>query len=201
MWVRIAAVILLSVTSACVSETKETPSGTATALEWSEAELRSSKADVTSVSWTPLHGTQVTYSTPDGRIFLWYPGNEVILPGAWKVEPGQQPSLCYAYGANTRNPVTGHQGPAFACSNPALSVFQFIQTDRKGDVFNLSNIQRPPYVLTRALSDYDGVLARLPPARNADQPSRLARAVFGASAARYQAQTEQRLRAEAKTGG
>lgn len=32
------------------------------------------------------HGTQISYGAPDGRYYLWYPGNDRILSGEWKME-------------------------------------------------------------------------------------------------------------------
>src|SRR6266849_10942054 len=41
----------------------------------------------TRMSFGPGHGTQVSYIHPDGAIFLWYPGNAVIVPGKWQIVP------------------------------------------------------------------------------------------------------------------
>lgn len=42
-------------------------------------------AGTTHRAYMHAHGTQVTYFAPDGRVFLWYPGNRRVLSGRWKV--------------------------------------------------------------------------------------------------------------------
>jgi hypothetical protein len=61
----------------------------------------------TNMSHDAGHGTQVEYLSPGGSAWLWYPGNSVILPGKWK-RSGE--NICFAYTANSYNPVTGHKG-------------------------------------------------------------------------------------------
>ncbi len=81
-----------------------------------------------------FHGTQVEYNAPDGRTFLWYPGNTRILPGRWEVRKGFiVPELCFLYGTNTYNPVTGLRGGKWECDT--VKRLGYIM---RGDPFGLS---------------------------------------------------------------
>src|SRR4029453_11353963 len=41
--------------------------------------------DHTRISFSPGHGTQVSYMRADGTVFLWYPGNRVVVRGRWLI--------------------------------------------------------------------------------------------------------------------
>lgn len=64
------------------------------------------------------HGTQVEYYDQSGA-YLWYPGNTVILPGAWKVsaEADRGGQICFRYPTSSLNPVTGVKGSDWECSS------------------------------------------------------------------------------------
>ncbi|MDQ7080738.1 MAG: hypothetical protein Q9M41_08745 [Paracoccaceae bacterium] len=82
-----------------------------------------------------FHGTQVEYNAADGKTFLWYPGNTRILPGRWEVRKGFiVPELCYLYGTNSYNPVTGLPGGKWECDT-VKQLGYIIQ----GDPFGLSH--------------------------------------------------------------
>ena len=98
----------------------------------------------TNLTRDPGHGTQIEYLSPEGRAFLWYPGNRDILPGVWEM---QGDKLCFAYGENTYNPVTGHQGGSFECA-PLDFYFKYLSERAKGDVFGLETRRRVPFDLT-----------------------------------------------------
>jgi len=110
----------------------------------------------TRMSFGPGHGTQVSYMHPDGAIFLWYPGNAVIVPGKWQIVPRtttaqpaeESASICFQYGSNTYNPVTGQFGGKWEC-RPA-DVFDRSTVDRaEGDVFALATRTAVPFRLAR----------------------------------------------------
>lgn len=63
------------------------------------------------------HGTQIEYYDQSGS-YLWYPGNTVILPGAWKISVEATPSgqICHRYPTSSLNPVTGVKGGEWECS-------------------------------------------------------------------------------------
>lgn len=89
------------------------------------------------------HGVQVEYLTTDGKSFLWYPGNSVILPGRWKTE-GRD--VCFAYGANTYNPVTGNSGGSWECT-PARAFWAGVVERVEGDPLGLASRKRVPFRL------------------------------------------------------
>ncbi|MDC3989136.1 SEC-C domain-containing protein [Polyangium jinanense] len=92
--------------------------------------------------YDPSHGNQAEYYDPNGRCYLWYPGNRGVVPGEWRVE-GQH--IAFRYGTNTYNPVTGEHGGSW---EPTL--LQRWGTNivdaAPGDVFGLAT-GRIPYRL------------------------------------------------------
>ncbi len=54
--------------------------------------------NTTSRSFSYQHGTQVEYLGADGRAFLWYPGNDKLVPGTWTASlSGRRPQICFGY--------------------------------------------------------------------------------------------------------
>lgn len=109
-------------------------------------------AGFTNLSFDEGHGTQIEYVSPEGGAFLWYPGNSIILPGRWKLEDGR---MCFSYGPNTYNPVTGTRGGAWECAS-VERYFQPITERAKGDVLRLEGRDAVPFELPReqtSLSD------------------------------------------------
>lgn len=134
-----------------------------------EDEARANLRDRTRNVHDAGHGTQINYTSADGRSFLWYPGNNVILPGAWKVErrPGTVwgtrqdiVHVCYRYGPNTYNPVTGSQGTSWECSYAALSLHR-VRESATGDVLGLARRSAVPFVLTREPTTLKQLAARI----------------------------------------
>lgn len=72
-----------------------------------EQRARFQYCDHTVLYYEPSHGNQIVYHDRNGTVYLWYPGNSIILAGNWRVE-GQY--LYFRYGANTYNPVTHEHG-------------------------------------------------------------------------------------------
>lgn len=143
-----------------------------------EQYARQVMANKTFRSYSPQHGTQLEYNAPDGRTYLWYPGNAVVLEGRWRVEPDPHaPKLletppgsgnivegpprfrrCYQYGSNTYNPVTGRRGGEWECQG----VFsQGLGQPRGGDVFGLARRKTVPMVTTKQRYTYEELLAAL----------------------------------------
>lgn len=102
-------------------------------------------AGYTNLSFDPGHGTQIEYVSPEGGAFLWYPGNDIILPGRWKLEGGQ---MCFNYGPNTYNPVTGSAGDVWECASVEF-YFRPITERAKGDVLQLEGRNAVPFQLPR----------------------------------------------------
>lgn len=71
------------------------------------AGLAANLSNVTNLSRSPGHGTQVEYMAEGGSSYLWYPGNINILKGQWKVEDG---NIGFNYGPRSYNPVTKQRG-------------------------------------------------------------------------------------------
>lgn len=97
------------------------------------------------------HGTQVEYFGSNGVSFLWYPGNRVVVQGRWKIATGENKvqNICFSYGENTYNPVTGHRGSGWQC-RPLGNFFVHFVEDARGDVFGLAKRQQVPYILPTA---------------------------------------------------
>lgn len=134
-----------------------------------EDEARANLADRTRNVHDAGHGTQINYTSADGRSFLWYPGNSVILPGAWKVERyggwiwGTRQDIvhvCYRYGPNTFNPVTGSQGAEWNCSHAALSLRR-TRESAAGDVLGLARRSNVPFALSREPTSLQQLAARI----------------------------------------
>jgi hypothetical protein len=102
----------------------------------------------TRVSFSSGHGTQVSYMAPNGMIYLWYPGNQIVLPGRWSIEPRPRgyADLCFQYGPNTYNPVAGQVGGQKNC-RPADYWAQYEVDGAAGDVFGLSRQHSVPFIL------------------------------------------------------
>ena len=126
------------------------------------AQARAFLADKTRLSFSAQHGPQVSYGRPDGAIFLWYPGNAVVLQGRWEVRETvtdymragellrslKSADVCFQYGANTYNPATGQRGGGFNCM--PLRALQLVHKEAlPGDVFGLARRPAPPFVLGR----------------------------------------------------
>lgn len=142
------------------------------------AEARTHYAGFTVKSYDTDHGTQVEYMSPNGRCYLWYPGNRVVLPCKWKItrQPAKTvfdkeraevdiPHVCYSYPENSYNPVTKQRGSGWQCS-PALAAstsesgditfrlpapgFHPATVDKiKGDPFALARRKAVPFVLQK----------------------------------------------------
>lgn len=90
------------------------------------------------------HGTQIEYHSPQGNVFLWYPGNARIVRGKWKIEAaGDRPLLCYQYQRNSYNPVTGQMGGNWECSTQN---WVHLPVAMAGDPFSLA-MDKVPFVI------------------------------------------------------
>ncbi|MEM7506330.1 MAG: hypothetical protein AAF415_06260 [Pseudomonadota bacterium] len=135
----------------------------------------------TSITNSRQHGPQVEYATKDGRVFLWYPGNEQIVPGEWKTRINPDflstklsngntqvtrrstlqsgriytsvADICYRYGANTYNPATKKRGGTWECQLAAFALPRSNQTIA-GDPFELENRTDVPFVTEKNTETY-----------------------------------------------
>lgn len=115
----------------------------------SPAELQKRAAGFTHRSYSKPHGTQIEYLSPDGRAFLWYPGNRRVVVGSWVVEPNDRDPksgvICYSY-TNAFNPVLKTSG-----GRQCVLSTTFVRGAKEslsGDVFGLSS-GRIPFVLAK----------------------------------------------------
>ena len=90
------------------------------------------------------HGNQIEYYAPNGIAYLWYPGNQQVVPSRWSIPDSRR--ICFQYPSQSYNPVTGGRGGKLDCRSLAYQASR--QTDRvPGDVFGLSRSPRVPRVL------------------------------------------------------
>ena len=87
------------------------------------------------------HGNQVEYLDPDGRCYLWYPGNPVVLVGQWRCDESR---IYFRYGSETYNPVTGVIGGQWESRPTALWSASVVEAV-PGDILELD--RRLPFVL------------------------------------------------------
>ncbi|HEX2553265.1 MAG TPA: hypothetical protein VHL98_06170 [Microvirga sp.] len=109
-------------------------------------------------------GSQVAYMAPDGMVYLWFPGNQFVLPGKWTFEPGSflfetWVNLCFQYGPGTVN-AWSRRNTGKECS-PADTRARLIQDSAEGDVFGLSRKSEVPFVLPRERTNIREIKARL----------------------------------------
>lgn len=96
-----------------------------------------------------FYGVQVEYFAPDGISYLWFRGNRAPLRGEWNVQgSGFGEELCFRYGPNTRDAITGIRGGKWECRRLA-SERQRVVSFLKGDPFGLSRGQLPRINLRR----------------------------------------------------
>lgn len=117
--------------------------GTSMSIGGDAGKLTQLVSGATAASRSSQHGSQVEYLAPDGRTFLWYPGNTRPLPGRWKVEQRSLGALiCFAYPPSSFNPATGQSGGDWQCQdggNYVVAQSEFLD----GDPFELSSGKLP----------------------------------------------------------
>lgn len=137
-----------------------------------EPRLAPARSNITVVSYSGPHGTQVAYHSPNGKVYLWYPGNTEVLKGDWKTAKPFQ--MCYRYDSRSLNPHAQQPGGRWVCRHALMMSFGLgAQHERKGDVFGLATRNNPPFVSRKGKEQLDEILAKLPPATPQDKPSRI----------------------------
>jgi len=101
------------------------------------------RAGMTYASSDFFHGLQVEYFSPDGKVYLWYPGNVRSVVGEWTAEKND---LCFRYQPNSYNPVTGQRGGAWECRNRAREKIALV-SKADGDPFQLKSGRVPAHDL------------------------------------------------------
>ncbi len=104
------------------------------------------------------HGTQVEYVSPDGRAYLWYPGNRSVVPSLWKMSKSilfRKTNICWKYPTSSYNPATATYGGSWDCR----PISQYTVVDyANGDVFNLSGRNLVPFRLSSELTSIERLL-------------------------------------------
>jgi hypothetical protein len=127
------------------------------------AQIRSAYAGKTRMTYSSQHGTQVEYVAPDGRNFLWYPGNRTVVPGRWKVDADaddpDETSLCQLYPSSSYNPATQTFGGSWECEDARRALSRTRET-LIGDPFGLARRRAPPFVLAHEQTSFAELLRR-----------------------------------------
>ena len=101
--------------------------------------------DVTSIVKQTGHGIYVEYTAPDGRLFMWYPGNAGVVAGRWGISDDfSPPRACFKYFAAYHG-VTGEFEPNECVDTAQILGEAYVVDKRPGDVFKLST-NGIPYV-------------------------------------------------------
>ncbi len=105
-----------------------------------QTEFRAQTVGKTSLSFSAQHGTQVVYVAPNGASYLWYPGNQRIVQGNWRIAAPQAPaeysSICFDYGR-----VSFDINTASSTRERCTSAGTYLRLEkeaRNGDIFGLS---------------------------------------------------------------
>ena len=123
-------------------------------------ETRSLIADKTAMTYDRGHGTQVEFVAGNGKTYLLYPGNTVIVRGKWKLTRTSNPKvfdMCFRYPDNSHNPVTGQSGGGWEC-RPAGFYLRDLVEVRDGDVLGLARSKEVPFVLARKKTRLDALI-------------------------------------------
>jgi len=109
------------------------------------------------------HGNQVEYFGPNGRAYLWYPGNKGVVPSLWKMIKsgglyGEITRICFLYPRRSYNPVTNESGGDWDCRRLAAQISQFNE-NASGDIFDLASMDIP-FVLEKDNLDFDELLQK-----------------------------------------
>jgi hypothetical protein len=95
-------------------------------------------SDVTAIVKQTGHGIYVEYTAPDGRLFMWYPGNGGTVTGTWGIsENFSPPRACFKY-FGAYHGVTGEFEPNECVATAQTLSGAYVVDSRPGDVFALS---------------------------------------------------------------
>jgi len=104
-------------------------------------------SNTTTKVWN-AHGTQIEYLAADGQTFLWYPGNVAPVKGRWKLQMTRYGlEMCFLYGENSRNPITGQNGGQWECD---MAAYYLLNRDEIVDGDPLKLAQGVPFVMPRS---------------------------------------------------
>ncbi|WP_147405720.1 hypothetical protein [Cereibacter sphaeroides] len=116
------------------------------------------------------NGIQIEYFAPDGRSYLWYPGNRTVVPAQYRYglvipndgSTGRIATIEFLYPANSVD-MLGRRGGKW--ESRGISDYRiYVMASQEGDVFNLSS-GKVPYV--RRGCDLPKPMIAIPPERGA----------------------------------
>lgn len=127
-------------------EPRSSPTDSRFSFSQNPVEMRQQLSGRTAKFDGPGHGTQIEFFHPNGRAYLWYPGNTAVVPSEWRIEAGGTTNanavICFRYPTRSYNPVTQQFGGQWEC-RPS-TVFGLTMTALiEGDEFNLSSGRIP----------------------------------------------------------
>ena len=100
--------------------------------------LKMALTDVTAIVKQTGHGVYVEYTSPDGGLFMWYPGNSGAVVGTWGIsDQFSPPRACFKY-YSAYHGVTGEYEPNECVSAVQTLSEAYVLDKRPGDVFELS---------------------------------------------------------------
>ena len=126
-------------------------------------ETKSLIANMTMMSYDRAHGTQVEFIARNGRTYLLYPGNTVIVKGEWKLNRTKKPNvfdMCFRYPSNTFNPATGQKGGGWECQAAGFYLRDIAEV-KEGDVLGLSKSSAAPFELQRRKTSLSRLMRQL----------------------------------------
>jgi hypothetical protein len=120
-------------------------------------------AGVTFVHYDRGHGTQVEYMAKNGKTYLLYPGNKVVVRGTWKLDRTAKKdvfNLCFKYPDNSYNPITKQRGGGWECQPAGFSLTDVVDSV-DGDVLGLAKSERVPFVLSKRKARLNELLRKV----------------------------------------
>jgi hypothetical protein len=127
-------------------------------------ETKSLVANQTMMTYDRGHGTQVEFIGGNGKTYLLYPGNEVIVQGSWKLTKTSNPQvfdLCFRYPTNSYNPSTKQAGGKWECQPAGFYLREIVDHDT-GDVLGLARSKQVPFVLKKKKTRLRDLVRLLP---------------------------------------
>ncbi|USG60090.1 hypothetical protein NBZ79_12990 [Sneathiella marina] len=123
-------------------------------------EATASLADKTVRTYSRTYGNQIEYFAPDGRAYLWYPGNNRPVPSKWRLEHHVfRYKICFLYPSSSYDAVTKERGGNWECRFLNLFADSIVEIE-KSDIFNLSS-GILPYKLSPQDFNFNALKARM----------------------------------------
>ncbi|WCL51008.1 hypothetical protein [Leptospira sp. GIMC2001] len=92
------------------------------------------------------HGNQIEYNSLDGKTYLWYPNNKLLVIGHFKIKENK--IICFNYNGKVKNQLTGEIGGVWNCQE-IVPYYNRIRERKKSNVFKFNDDKKVPYILNR----------------------------------------------------